>query len=88
MKREWSMVPAAQMRAYFEEAERLVALARQHSSPFAAALAGVVMIRNVLALMGGKPEWWCKLITSTEEEARDMLTPLARGNASEPDPLD
>ncbi len=59
--RDWSLITAAQLRAYISDAQRLVALAKEHKiSTFAAALAGVA-----IAVMGGKPEWWYKLITST-----------------------
>jgi hypothetical protein len=74
-KRDWSFVPAAQVRVYVEEGLKLVALAEQHKlSAFGAALAGVALIRNVIAIMGGKPEWWCKQITSTKPFA-DFVEP-------------
>ncbi len=74
-KRDWSFVPAAQVQVYIEEAEKLVDLAQQHKiSPFAAALAGVALIRNAIAIMGGKPEWWCRQITSTKPFA-DFIKP-------------
>jgi len=71
-RRDWSFVPTARVREYLEESQRLVTLARQHKiSAFAAALAGVAFIRNALAVMGGQPEWWRKLITSTKANPFD-----------------
>lgn len=68
MTRGWSIVSAERLRAYAREAQQLLTFAeRRKLTPFGAALAGVALIRNAIANMGGDPAWWCKLITSTKE---------------------
>lgn len=74
-KREWSMITKQEMLTYLKDGEKLVVLAEQHKIPvFAAALAGVELIRNALAVQGGSAEWWFKLITSTKENPLDEFT--------------
>jgi hypothetical protein len=64
----WSVITSAQMRAYAEEAQKLVDFAEHHKiSPFAAALAGVALIRNAIVRMNSDATWWCKLVMSTKD---------------------
>lgn len=66
-KRDWSFISPERFVAYLTEADRLVAIAGTAGiSVFASAIAGAAFIRNALATMGGKAEWWINLITSKE----------------------
>lgn len=66
-KRDWSVITVDRFLAYLGEAGRLVELAKRNRiGLFASGLAGVGFIRSTLATMGGKPEWWVNLITSTD----------------------
>lgn len=62
-KRDWSLVTAEQFKRYTREAQGLIEYAvsvRIH--PFAAAVAGVALIRNAFETMGGKIEWWAEFV--------------------------
>lgn len=70
-KKKWSLISPETMRVYLAEAGKLLVCAQENKvHPFAAGLAGVMFIRNALALMGGEVAWWQKLCdpaTSVDE---------------------
>jgi hypothetical protein len=61
--RAWSFITGKQFSAYMEDAERLIHAAKNMGvHPFAAAIAGVALIRNALETMGGDVSWWLDFI--------------------------
>lgn len=62
-RRDWSFVTGEEFERYMKSAEQLLQYARREGiHPFAAAIAGVGFIRNALATMGGRIEWWLDFV--------------------------
>jgi hypothetical protein len=62
-RRDWSFVTVEEFERYMKAAEQLIHFARRERiHPFAAAIAGVALIRNALETMGGRVEWWVDFV--------------------------
>lgn len=74
-KKKWSIITGDQMVAYIAASKSIIRFAREREiHPFAAALAGVAMIRMAIDCMGGDPKWWANAITAPPEEFLDSFT--------------
>lgn len=87
-RRQWTVISQQQLVRYIEESQKLCAFAEEHDLTIVgAALGGVALIRSVLEVAGGLPEWWCGLITC--ENPSEFLTAIAFSvvpdNVADPD---